>query len=74
MQLTDQQKRLEWLGDAVRLVTEAGIGPASQTDVNVLMMYYEQGFACANAVKSVFFSRLERVRALQGANDALPGY
>lgn len=63
--------RVEWMTDAVTLASEAGISPISQRDTDLLLLFFEQGYTVAAAVKSVFAVRFAYVTTSRERGNAL---
>lgn len=67
------KETVEWMTQAVTLASVAGLGPVSDRDVDLLLLYCQQGYSVAKAVKSVFSVRWARMKldGKVGAGDAL---
>lgn len=55
--MADRESKISWMREALRLANEAGLGPVSDRDIDLLLLYCQQGYTVAKAVKSVYSVR-----------------
>ncbi len=67
------KEAVDWMTEAVSLASCAGLGPVTDRDVDLLLLYRQQGYTVARAVKSVFSVRWAHMKlnGKVGAGDAL---